>query len=92
MKWIQDTTLPETGLFLVAEKQDSVPILVDPKVTNLNTIVRIRCQSCVLEDVVAEDSLARYQPVEYAQIFVSLLDVAYEGYLEDQILADFNMA
>ena len=63
---------------MVAERQDSVPILVDPKVTNLNTIVRIRCQSCVLEDVVAEDSLARYQPVEYAQIFVRLLDVASE--------------
>ena len=75
----------------MAEKQDSVPILVDPKVTNLNTIVRIRCQSCVLEDVVAEDSLARYQPVEYAQIFVRLLDVAYEGNLEGQILVDFNM-
>ena len=77
MKWIQNRTLPETGLFLVAERQYSVPILVDPKVTNLNTIVRIRCQSCVLEDVVAEDSLDRYQSVEYAQIFVRLLDVAY---------------
>ena len=77
MKWIQNRALPETGLFLVAEKQASVPILVDPKVTNLNTIVRIRCQSCVLEDVVAEDSLARYQPVGYAQIFVRLLDVLY---------------
>ena len=77
MKWIQNRALPETDLFLVAERQDSVPILVDPKVTNLNTIVRIQCQSCVLEDVVAEDSLARYQPVEYAQIFVRLLYVAY---------------
>ena len=71
-------TKPETGLFLVAEKQDSVPILVDPKVTNLHTIVRIRCQSCILEDVVlTEDSLARYQSVGYASIFVRLLDVLY---------------
>ena len=51
----------------------------DPKTTNLNTVVSIPFQDSVLEDVIlAEDSLAKEQSVEYVPIFVRLLDVASE--------------